>query len=195
MATADVPSPMGVVQRRFGPATGQLIDQSASVETPSRFGPRHCGQSAAFSGVESNPSSTGTSSTNMHCLRMTSSFRLLDPWLYAERQQSPNLNKTAHSFPVSELILRPELGFAGSLDADRPLHRRQRLIARIDDFVTPRCPAVSANAGARNSDRTQELFQSYLLVSGKTSSGSTRRSEVAWLPLPHRHLRNKVSRD
>jgi hypothetical protein len=67
---------MGVVQRRLGPVAGQLIDQSASAETPSRFGPRHCGQSAAFSGVAANASTTNASSTNMHRSHMDLSFRI-----------------------------------------------------------------------------------------------------------------------
>src|ERR1700724_1484349 len=41
----ELPSPIGTCQRRRGPAAGQLRSRFTSGETPSRWGPRNCGQS------------------------------------------------------------------------------------------------------------------------------------------------------
>src|ERR1700733_1289421 len=42
---------MGVRQRTFGPSGGNLASKPVSRQTPSRFGPSHCGQSSARTAV------------------------------------------------------------------------------------------------------------------------------------------------
>src|SRR6185312_5405435 len=51
MLTVEKPPPSPLVlHSRGGPSAGQLCKRPVSVETPSRFGPRNCGQSSATSG-------------------------------------------------------------------------------------------------------------------------------------------------
>src|SRR5436190_4129256 len=54
MAIYEKPRPAsGYFHKSFGPSLGHSVSKPFSVETPSRLGPRHCGQSAAVS-VDTN---------------------------------------------------------------------------------------------------------------------------------------------
>src|SRR6266542_2595243 len=53
----DQPGPTGARQRTFNPSAGNVLRMPVSFQTPSRFGPRNCGQSAARTAKGSNKAS------------------------------------------------------------------------------------------------------------------------------------------